>query len=179
MSDFARIQELIQRKERPRVWLLHESTGNSWNGVVERVSPEADELTRTATVYVVVDNTDKAKPLLPKNHVVARIEGPMHEGLIVLPRDAIRDNRVFVAKNNHVELRTIKIKRTLQNLAIIESGLSAGDQVVMTNLDVIHEGANIQIRLHHNLNEELDGQRGKVARPSVADGSLGEDDVVN
>lgn len=179
MSDFARIQEMVQRKERPRVRLLHESTGNSWEGVVERVSPEADELTRTATVYVVVDNTDKAKPLLPKNHVVARIEGPMHEGLIVLPRDAIRDNRVFVAKNNLVELRTIKIKRTLQNLAIIESGLTAGEYVVMTNLDVIHQGANIKIRLHRGLDEELDGQRGKVARPSVADARRGEDDVVN
>ena len=181
MSDFARVQRLIQRKERPRVRLLHESTGNVWTGIVERVSPEADELTRTATVYVVVDNAEQTTPLLPKNHVVARIEGPMLKNLIVLPRDAIRNGGVFVAKKDHVTFRPVTVKRTLQNLAVIESGLETDERVyvVLTNLDVLHEGAKIEVQSHRDLDDELDRQRGKVARPLVADGRAAEDGAVN
>ena len=81
--------------------------------------------------------------------------------VIVVPRDAVVEGTVFVAvpstdttsiensspsaQQTVVQRRTVELGRTLQSLVVIESGLQPGDRVVMTNLDVIYDGAQLKI----------------------------------
>ncbi len=44
-----------------------------------------------------------------------------------------------------VERRPVKVSRTLQSLVMVEAGLAPGEWVVLTNLDVIFEGAQLKI----------------------------------
>ncbi len=141
-----------------------------------RQAPEADQQTRTVKVYVEVDNTKQTVPLLPGTFVFARIEGQVADEIMVIPRDAIVEGAVFVAVPEpdpqtttqdagsprgeseerswtaRVERRPVRVGRTLQSLAQIDEGLAAGEWVVMTNLDVMFDGARLRV-------ERAEGER--------------------
>lgn len=127
-----------------------------------RQAPEADERTRTVKIYTEVDNTEQEVPLLPGTFVHGRILGTVRRDTIAIPRDAVIDGMVFVAVPDEpdadsdsspssaaisarVERRPVKVSRTLQSLVMVEAGLAPGDWVVLTNLDVIFEGAQLKI----------------------------------
>ena len=111
-----------------------------------------------------VDNSQQVSPLLPGTFVQARIEGPVLKQVKVVPRDTVLDGKAFVEKDGVIEERTVKIARTLHSFAIIESGLEAGDRLVLTNLDVVFNGAKVRSTVTRNLAEELGKQRSRSAR---------------
>lgn len=99
-------------------------------------------------------------PLLPGTFVHGRILGAIQRDVIAVPRDAVINGTVFVAVPEasaessvaepqyivaHAERRQVVVGRTLQSIVIIKSGIGPGDLVVMTNLDVIFEGARLRI----------------------------------
>ncbi|MGE4000234.1 MAG: hypothetical protein AB7I48_08460, partial [Planctomycetaceae bacterium] len=107
-------------------------------------------------------NTEQDVPLLPGTFVHGRILGTVRHDVVAVPRDAVINGSVFIAVpeiedglspsssssdvwSAHVERRAVKIGRTLQSLVMVESGLDPGDWVIMTNLDVIFEGAHLRI----------------------------------
>ncbi|MAT16159.1 MAG: hypothetical protein CMJ46_12925 [Planctomyces sp.] len=63
-----------------------------------------------------------------------------------------------------VEARSVKVEQTLQSLAVVSSGINPGEAVIMSNLDVIHNGAKIEIFTRRDLTEEIDSQRVRAAR---------------
>ncbi|MEZ6044102.1 MAG: hypothetical protein R3C11_00660 [Planctomycetaceae bacterium] len=63
-----------------------------------------------------------------------------------------------------IEARAVEVKQTLQSLAVISSGIEPGESVVMSNLDVIYDGAKIEIFSRKDLSEEIKSQRVRVAR---------------
>ena len=65
---------------------------------------------------------------------------------------------------NIIEQRSVKIARTLHSFAVIESGLEAGERLVLTNLDVVFGGAKVRTSATRNLAEELGKQRSRSAR---------------
>jgi len=118
-------------------------------------------------VHVV--NTGQKNPLLPGTFVNARIKGSVIKGAVAVPRDAIVSGHVFVAtqlkpvasdRNSSQVLqgvahsRKVTVNRTLRSLAIIGSGLQPGDRVILTNLDVIHDGATIRVLSRRKLSAE-------------------------
>ena len=101
--------------------------------------------------------------------VHARVTGPELAGAIVVPRDAIVNGRMFaVSDDNTAEPREITVSRTLQSLAVVTGGIEHGDRVVLTNLDVLHEGAAVDVQRRTSLAQELQNQRTKVVRRKVA-----------
>lgn len=171
LREFAKIESQVKTGRNPRVVLAENETAPPrWTGSVVRVAPEADEQTRTINVYVYVDNQDQEVSLLPGTFVHARIDGPQLRDVVVVPRDALSNGQVYVARNGKVQSRKITIGQTLQSLAVIEQGVKSGDRVVMTNLDVIHDGARVSIQSHRSLADELENQRTKVARQTLAGG---------
>jgi multidrug efflux pump subunit AcrA (membrane-fusion protein) len=139
-----------------------------------RQAPEADERTRTVRIYTEVDNDEQSVPLLPGTFVHARIPGPVLNNAMVIPRDAVVKGTVFVAVPlteeelqqrdadvagesaagpaasadtwyARVVRRRVNAGRTLQSLVLISEGLEAGDWIVTTNLDVVHDGARLRI----------------------------------
>ena len=177
LSDYPKIAEPLSSGEYPSVQLAENETAmHRWVGEVVRVAPEADELTRTIKIFVEVDNRDQAAPLLPGTFVHARIDGPVLRDAIVLPRDAITRDHVFVVANGEssddkehqiAASRDIALSRTIQSLAVIDlnnTRLALGDWVILTNLDVLRDGAKLQIQAKRRLADELARQRVKMAR---------------
>lgn len=102
LYDYAKIERKLLAGEKPRVELSeNETTPKRWVGHVVRRAPEADVTTRTVNVYVHVDNhglenSEQPIDLLPSVFVHARIAGPIIKQVIVVPRDVIRDGKLFV-----------------------------------------------------------------------------------
>lgn len=186
LKQYADIERRVRAGDYPEVDLAENETAPPrWTGSVVRVAPAADELTRTVEVYVEVENTRQTAPLLPGTFVHARIAGPVLENVIVVPRDAITGSSLYVAKFNPreeadgdsgaettglAEQRKIEVKRTLQSLAVVSGDLHADEHVILTNLDVIQDGAQVKVQSHRTLNDELDGQHVQSARQLAADG---------
>jgi RND family efflux transporter MFP subunit len=162
-EEFLKVATLIDAEKQPLVRLAeNESAPARWTGRVVRIAPEADSVTRTLAVYVEVDNTKQSVPLLPGTFVQARIDGPILENAVVVPRDAIlgferNQGSVLVAKSETPVRQTIQISRRIEGLALVE-GLVAGDQVVMSNLDVLTADSKIVVQQIFTLEQELAGQ---------------------
>jgi RND family efflux transporter MFP subunit len=163
--DFAKLAELVLAGEQPEVELAENEVASSrWTGRVVRISPEADTSTRTIDVFVEVANKDVAVPLLPGSFVQARIEGPILNDVMVIPRAAIIGNasgttRVFVERDGKAVEVPVEVSRRLEAQAFISSGLTPGDRVVMTNLDAVSNGSHIAVQSTTTPAESLsDGQ---------------------
>ena len=163
--DFAKLAELVLAGEQPEVELAENEVASSrWTGRVVRISPEADTSTRTIAVFVEVANKDVAVPLLPGSFVQARIEGPILNDVMVIPRAAIIGNasgttRVFVERDGKAVEVPVEVSRRLEAQAFISSGLTPGDRVVLTNLDAVSNGSHIAVQATTTPAESLsDGQ---------------------
>lgn len=117
----------------------------TWHGTIERLSPLADEKSRTFTAYVTVDNTDQSTPLIPGMFVQAEITGPEHADALVVPRGAIRNDTVYVAEDGKARRRPIELHTTLEDRAIIAQGVDVGDAIILTNLASLYDGAPIYV----------------------------------
>ncbi len=134
-----------------------------WHGRVSRIAPEADPGTRTLTVFVEVmqDPSERAGLLLPGQFVAARVTSSDEEDRFVVPRSAVNGDVVMVAENGegsvrvhrrpvrvlfHVRRSLPRIDATETEWAVLESGLSSGERVVVTNIDDLSEGTTVQVQ---------------------------------
>lgn len=177
MSEFLKIERALQANRQPDVELaVNETAPTKWRGRLVRAAPEADASTRTVMTYVEVENEPKnaksnSNPtgsdpvtLRPGSFVHARIDGPTHNDAIVIPRDAIIDGKVFIERHGKALQAKVTVDRTLHSLALIADGLQPGDKVVLTNLDVLIDGAKLKTSGTTRLSEELQQQRIPAAR---------------
>jgi RND family efflux transporter MFP subunit len=162
--DAAKVHERLKTGEQPSVEIaVNETTQSIWIGRATRIAPRADKNARTIDVFVEVTNEPGATPLLPGMFVQARIEGPILKNAIAIPRDAVlgthpERGRIFVVKEGVTKSRTVKIQRRLEGMAFVEKELSPGEQLLLTNLDVVKDGSNVIVQSQRSLSEELAGQ---------------------
>ncbi len=160
LDDYAKLLPDVLERRYPAVALAENETSKPrWTGQVVRVSPKADEQTRTATVFIRVENTTQVTPLLPGTFVHARVEGPVLKRVLAVPRDAVSNGRIFIERDGKVTQQPVLVARILNGMALITSGLAPGDRIVLTNLDVLSEGAAVTATLERTLAEELARQR--------------------
>ncbi len=164
LDDYAKLLPDVLERRYPAVALAENETSKPrWTGHVVRVSPKADEQTRTATVFIRVENTTQITPLLPGTFVHARVEGPVLNRVLAVPRDAVSNGRVFIERDGKVTQQPVLVARILNGMALITSGLAPGDRIVLTNLDVLFEGAAVNATLERTLAEELARQQTRSA----------------
>ncbi len=128
------------------VLTMDSMTGVRWEATVKRLSPVADTQSRTFIAYLEVDNDRQTTPLVPGYFLTARIEGPTIRDAIVLPRDAIVRGGVFVVGDGVVETRAIHVERFVGERAVVSGELTAGDRVILTNLDLLYDGVAVRWR---------------------------------
>ena len=116
----------------------------AWSGLVRRMSPTASEATRTFRLYVEVNNAEQARHLVPGFFIRAIVDGPTLEDVLVVPRGAIQQDRVFVYNAGKAHLRDISIVRHLLDRTVV-AGLKPGDVVITSNLDALYEGAAVRL----------------------------------
>ena len=117
-----------------------------WSGRVARISPSADELTRAFSLFVEVDNAGRAVPLVPGMFVRARIDGQMLQDVLIVPRGSIQDGRVFVCRDGRARPQDVRAQRQLLDRTVV-SGLEPGTVVITSNLDVLYDGAPVEVLL--------------------------------
>jgi len=114
-----------------------------WTGEVVRVSPEVNSVNRTVAVYLRVDNQGMESPLLPGQLAEAQIEGRMYHDAMVIPRRALIDGYAFVYESGEARRRKPEIVKAFGDVIIVASGLNAGEKLILTNLELLYEGARV------------------------------------
>lgn len=132
--------------------VLEDGTRYPLQGTVERVDNSVEASVGTVAVRAVFDNPNWESldgALLPGMFVRAFVKyGERPNGILVpqqcLFRDAKGEPYVWVvdAENKTVQ-RPIVSERTLGNTAVVESGLEAGDLVVVEGVQYISQGAEV------------------------------------
>ncbi|WP_414979272.1 efflux RND transporter periplasmic adaptor subunit [Congregibacter sp.] len=134
------------------VTLYSESAGHmlSWRGRVSRIEARIDTQTRSFPVVVEIENPlDEALHQAPMRFglfVRAEITGGTVPGAVLLPQSALHgDNDVFVYLNGELQRRSVTVVRVSAEGALVTAGLSEGEQVVITRLELMFEGMEVAV----------------------------------
>ena len=157
LDDWIQIAELVTDGQLPVVRLATVvDDGMLWEGTIVRVAPEADSGSRTISVFVEVDNQQQEQKLLPGTFLEARIDGREFVDVMVIPRGAILNDHVFVIDANDNVTRVPVVQgRRLRSLVGIKSGISGGERLATTNLDLLRDGLNVAVQVETDINDEI------------------------
>ena len=130
---------------KPEVLLFTDYGGKhyEWIGKLVRTEAEIDSRSRMVTAVVRVNNNNNVdQPDLPIGLFVnARIKGRWVEGVVTIPRAALRNQSkvLVVDKDNRIHYRDVKILRFENDNVIVSDGLESGDVVNISPLQTIVE----------------------------------------
>jgi RND family efflux transporter MFP subunit len=136
---------------RPQVFLrLVNETGFPHKGEIDFVNNQVDPATGTMKVRGAFPNKDGA--LTPGLFVQVRVPaGDAHRALLVTERavDTDQGEKVLyvVNKENVVEKRSVRLGRLHDGLREIESGLTAGEHVVVDGIQRVRGGVTVEPKL--------------------------------
>ncbi len=119
--------------------------GVQWMGTIARIAPSSDAQSRTFAAYIEVNNDEQSQPLIPGSFLTARVEGPLLQKVVAVPRGAIVADEVYVANDEVIHLRSIVIERIVGERAVVTGELKPGDRLVYTNLDKLFDGARVRV----------------------------------
>lgn len=126
--------------------------GQSFSGVIARIHPSVDPVTRTATVEVRIANkcTQTGGWLLrPGLYAEGRIILEVKRGVVTLPADvALRRGErflAFVVKDGRAETRELIVGARDGNTLEILEGLRAGEQVVVMGQHRLTDGSAVAL----------------------------------
>jgi len=128
-------------------------------GYLSTIDNQIDPTTGTVKLRATFENTDNA--LFPNQFVNARLLVEQKHGVTLLPTAAIQRNNQqtyvwFVKPDSTVTVRQIKLGTTEGDESEITDGLNPGDEVVMTGVDRLQEGAKV--------NAQVEGARSAPAQ---------------
>jgi len=117
-------------------------------GTVREIGVQADPLTRTYKVKVALPNPDGALKIGMVADV--RLNMPGRKGIPIAPQAAVQvdeagHNFLWVLSDAKVHHRTVKLGGYLKEGIAIDSGLSAGESVVVSGTPMLSEGLAVQV----------------------------------
>jgi len=122
-----------------------------WPATLVRSEGEIDLRTRTLHLVARVDDPygrrlPRVSPLPSGLFVEAEIEGRELRGVFVLPASALRDGDVVYVLDaeDRLETREVDVVRRGQDQVVIQSGLAAGERVVVSPLRAVSEGMQLR-----------------------------------
>ncbi|HNX33488.1 MAG TPA: efflux RND transporter periplasmic adaptor subunit [Kiritimatiellia bacterium] len=135
--------------------------GRAFVGLIARIYPAVDPVTRTATVEVRLKNerNEAGEWLLrPGLYAEGRIILEAKSGVVTLPADVVlrRGSRflAFVVKDGRAETRELKIGARDGNVVEVSQGLKVGEQVVTMGQHRLTDGLAVRL-------VEAEGKRGE------------------
>ncbi len=118
-------------------------------GHVERLAPVLDPETRTAVVYVAVDNPRGL--LKPGMHARVRVVLELHERANVVPLSAVVDRSglktVFIVAEDGQSVRQVEVQLGLVEGSTVEviDGLGPTDRVVTLGSHLVQDGQDVEV----------------------------------
>ena len=159
----------VEQQVRPLVTLHATFAGeaHAWDGLIVRTESEIDSVSRMVHAIAEVPDPYAAgpnpnrPPLAVGMYVEAEINGRTARDVAVLPRQALRgrDQVLVVTPDDRLSFRTIDVLRTSTESVIVQSGLQAGELVVISPLDTPTDGMRVQL---------ADADPGLLARRAAA-----------
>jgi RND family efflux transporter MFP subunit len=125
---------------------------HEWKGAIVRTEGELDPKSRMVHAvarikdpYARGEDPDRP-PLAVGMFVEAEILGRSVEGVVVLPRSALRgEDRVLVVDGeDRLHYREVTILRADRETVVIRSGLEAGEQVCLSPLEAVVDGMKVR-----------------------------------
>ena len=117
-------------------------------GTVTRIADALQPGTRTLLTEVDIPNPDGA--LTPGIYCTVEFHIPRKTPSLSVPADAIIFNRngmqVAVVSNGRAELRKVNVKRDLGTRVEVDTGIKAGDQMILNPPVTLVDGSKVQIR---------------------------------
>lgn len=155
-TEFLRIRQQFEQGEvkldngSPIVRLI-KADGSFYDSVgkLELNDAVVNETTGTVTVRAQFSNPNGE--LIPGMYGKIRLEGAVMQNALVVPQVAIRRDvtgnalAYVIDENNTIQERTLAAVQTLGDMWIVESGLMAGERVVVEGLQKIRVGSVVSI----------------------------------
>jgi RND family efflux transporter MFP subunit len=123
---------------------------SEWVGKVVRAEGKLDERTRMVNVVIRVDKPYATRPPLAAGlFVTVEIKGRTIDNAAVIPRSALRaDNRVWIVdEHGNLTFRDVEVARLTQTSAILKSGITKGEMVVISALNAVTDGMQVRLVL--------------------------------
>ncbi|MBO5690727.1 MAG: efflux RND transporter periplasmic adaptor subunit [Spirochaetaceae bacterium] len=121
--------------------------GEVFTAKVAEVNPVLDTTSRSMGVKLVLDPPDNRIKIGMYCRVKLITESK--SGVVAIPREAIVNRSgqesVFVVNGNTVENRTISVGITVDNMVEVVSGLSAGNEVVVSGQTLLDSGSKVNV----------------------------------
>jgi multidrug efflux pump subunit AcrA (membrane-fusion protein) len=153
MRNPAELQSaLLQVGLEARVSLVGFAGGTAkWQGELLRISDSIDPTRDTLGVVIAVNNPyegvipGKRPPLLKGMYTAVELYAPAID-MIVLPRKAIHQGRIYIAKpNNELEIREVNVRLRQGRLVILDGGVDEGEKVIITDVIPVLEGLPLKL----------------------------------
>ena len=119
-----------------------------WTGRVVRAEGKLDERTRMVDVVIRVEKPYATRPPLAAGlFVTVEIQGRTLENAAVIPRAALRENNTVwvVDESGQLTFRDVEVARLTTTSAILKSGLSNGEMVVVSTLKAVTDRMQVRI----------------------------------
>jgi RND family efflux transporter MFP subunit len=126
------------------VSVINSGSAHEWKGHVLRSTGEVNPKSRMMEVIIEVrdpyelsnQNNSERPALAIGTFVDAQIKGRTLKGVFVIPRTTYRDDSTvwLIDKENKLRIQEVAPVRIEKNEVIIRSGLSEGDQIIVTNI---------------------------------------------
>ena len=142
----------INESNQPEVTLIGSLGGENiiWEGKIVRMEAEIDAKSRMATLIGRVSNPYNGKnPLRVGQFVEAKITGRNFDNIYKIDRELIRNSNEIVMVNmvdSTLAFKSISVLRYIDDIAIINEGLSNEILICSTNLDVMYNGMKVQLK---------------------------------
>ena len=137
----------IPKEFQPEVTLTAQYAGQTlaWKGTIVRSEAEIDVSSTMVQLVARVESSSNPVPLSIGLFVSAEIEGLAANNIVVLPREALRnDNQVLIVdKENRLRFRKIDTLRLYQDDLLIKAGLEAGERVCVSPIQTVIEGMKV------------------------------------
>ncbi|MDX5333582.1 MAG: efflux transporter periplasmic adaptor subunit [Gammaproteobacteria bacterium] len=134
----------------------------TWHARVLRMASGIDPDTRTVQVVLGVDEPyrraqpPRHPPLVRGMYVEAVLSARAPEPRLVIPRSALHAGEVYLADpTDRLQRRLVEVAYTQRDLAVIRSGLEAGDRVILDDLSPAIEGMKLDVTVDTAAAERL------------------------
>ena len=122
-----------------------------WHGSIVRNEGVVDQQTMTMYLVVGIKPQSEAGPyrLPPLGlFVQAEIQGGVMEGVIKVPRSALRPDNTLLTVNaaNELEVTPVTLARTLEKSVLVSAGLSDGAKVIVSPMETPVSGMKLSVQ---------------------------------
>jgi RND family efflux transporter MFP subunit len=134
----------IPQELQPEVTLTAQDAGQAleWKGSIVRSEAEIDVSSRMVQLVARVESSSNPVPLTIGLFVTAEIQGLAAKNIVVLPREALRNNNqvLVVDEDNRLRFRKISLLRVYRDDLLVKEGLDAGERVCISPIQTAIEG---------------------------------------